>query len=128
MEKSLALLRELRAKHSVRLSQVERFMRLCKKEAVPEVTVYSPAGSGERYDWYQMYQAFVFSSRDDIARTVWFLDPRKGLLVYDADGKNAQPYKEWDPTAEIFFDANLCDRGATNMSPPEREALMRRAA
>lgn len=101
-------------------------MRLCKEEAVPEVMVYSPAGSSERYDWYQMYQAFVFSARKDIAGTVWCIVPGRGLLVFDADGKNEQPYNVWDPSAEVFYDVNLCDMGATNMSPPEREALMRK--
>lgn len=118
MDEAVRLLRELRASASATAEQAAEFIQLCDKLAIPQVTIYTMAGSE---GWYEMYRAYVFSKRADIQGTVWYYSSRTGTLtVSDANGKNGQPFEVWDPEADLFFDPSLYE-GATNMDPVERE-------
>ncbi len=119
MDEALKSLRELRGAFAVTSEKVEELLRLCQKSGVPCVTVYSPA----RYDgWYEMQRAYVFTKRKDAHEHIWYFSPNRGLSVIGRDGKNAVPFEQWDPEADLFTDQSL-NEGGTNMNPVERERL-----
>ncbi len=123
MDKARELLQQLRHTRGVTEEQFHGFLELCREAAVPEVTLYVPSARCE--GWYEMFRIFVFSARPDIRDFVWCHLPGRGLLVCDARG-NGQPLKACDPAADIFFDESLFE-GGTNMTPPDREKLMKRS-